>query len=64
MLLKVKESYNKYGMHNLNYIYIRKQKSAFFPFDDCLEAAHEVGISAIIQLGGSTCDKDSIEKCN
>ncbi|WP_331670266.1 bifunctional phosphoribosylaminoimidazolecarboxamide formyltransferase/IMP cyclohydrolase [Anaerocolumna sp. AGMB13020] len=37
---------------------------AFFPFDDCVEAAHEGGITAIIQPGGSIRDEDSIKKCN
>ncbi len=37
---------------------------AFFPFDDCVEAAHEAGITAIIQPGGSLNDKLSIDKCN
>ncbi len=37
---------------------------AFFPFDDCVEAAHAAGITAIIQPGGSTNDKASIDKCN
>lgn len=37
---------------------------AFFPFYDCVEAAHAAGIRAIIQPGGSVNDKDSIEKCN
>lgn len=37
---------------------------AFFPFDDCVEAAHEGGITAIIQPGGSVRDEDSIKKCN
>jgi phosphoribosylaminoimidazolecarboxamide formyltransferase/IMP cyclohydrolase len=37
---------------------------AFFPFYDCVEAAHQAGIRAIIQPGGSINDKDSIEKCN
>ncbi len=37
---------------------------AFFPFDDCVEAAHEAGITAIIQPGGSVRDEDSIRKCN
>ena len=37
---------------------------AFFPFSDCVEAAHKAGITAIIQPGGSIKDKDSIEKCN
>lgn len=37
---------------------------AFFPFDDCVEAAHKAGITAIIQPGGSVRDQDSIDKCN
>ena len=37
---------------------------AFFPFDDCVEAAHRAGITAIIQPGGSIRDEDSIKKCN
>lgn len=37
---------------------------AFFPFDDCVEAAHAAGITAIIQPGGSINDQISIDKCN
>lgn len=37
---------------------------AFFPFEDCVEAAHQAGITAIIQPGGSVRDADSIKKCN
>lgn len=37
---------------------------AFFPFDDCVEAAWQAGITAIIQPGGSNRDEDSIKKCN
>jgi phosphoribosylaminoimidazolecarboxamide formyltransferase/IMP cyclohydrolase len=37
---------------------------AFFPFSDCVEAAHQAGITAIIQPGGSVRDKESIDKCN
>src|ERR1700733_792208 len=36
---------------------------AFFPFDDCVRLAHEAGIAAIIQPGGSIRDKDSIDYC-
>lgn len=34
---------------------------AFFPFNDCIKMAHEAGIEAFIQPGGSIRDKDSIE---
>lgn len=37
---------------------------AFFPFDDCVEFAHKMGVKSIIQPGGSIRDKDSIDKCN
>lgn len=37
---------------------------AFFPFPDCVEIAHKVGITAVVQPGGSIRDKDSIEYCN
>ncbi|MDF2511246.1 MAG: purH [Herbinix sp.] len=37
---------------------------AFFPFDDCVEVAHQAGITAIIQPGGAGRDEDSIKKCN
>ncbi len=37
---------------------------AFFPFSDCVEAAANAGITAIIQPGGSIHDGDSITLCN
>ena len=37
---------------------------AFFPFPDCVEIAHQQGIQAIIQPGGSIKDQDSIDLCN
>lgn len=37
---------------------------AFFPFPDCVEIAHEAGITSVIQPGGSIRDKDSIDYCN
>ena len=37
---------------------------AFFPFPDCVQIAHEAGITAVIQPGGSIRDKDSIDYCN
>lgn len=37
---------------------------AFFPFDDCVKAAHEAGITAIVQPGGSIRDEDSIKACD
>ena len=37
---------------------------AFFPFPDCVAIAHEAGISAVVQPGGSIKDQDSIDYCN
>ena len=37
---------------------------AFFPFEDCVTAAADAGITAIIQPGGSMKDEDSIKKCD
>ena len=37
---------------------------AFFPFSDCVELAHEAGITAIVQPGGSVRDQESIDCCN
>ena len=37
---------------------------AFFPFPDCVEAAHEAGVTAIIQPGGSIRDEESIAAAN
>lgn len=37
---------------------------AFFPFADSVEIAHQAGITAVVQPGGSIRDKDSIEFCD
>ncbi|AQG81143.1 bifunctional phosphoribosylaminoimidazolecarboxamide formyltransferase/IMP cyclohydrolase [Spirosoma montaniterrae] len=37
---------------------------AFFPFPDCVEIAHQAGITAVVQPGGSIRDQDSIDYCN
>lgn len=37
---------------------------AFFPFPDCVEIAHQQGIRAVIQPGGSVKDQDSINFCD
>ena len=37
---------------------------AFFPFPDCVEIAHEAGITAVIQPGGSIRDAESIDYGN
>ncbi|MFZ6013345.1 MAG: bifunctional phosphoribosylaminoimidazolecarboxamide formyltransferase/IMP cyclohydrolase [Bacteroidota bacterium] len=37
---------------------------AFFPFPDCVEIAHQHGIKAVIQPGGSVKDQDSVNVCD
>lgn len=37
---------------------------AFFPFADCVEIAHNAGIDAVIQPGGSIRDNESIKYCD
>jgi len=36
---------------------------AFFPFNDCVQIAHQAGMEAYIQPGGSVRDADSIDYC-
>lgn len=36
---------------------------AFFPFNDCVQMGHQVGINAFIQPGGSIRDQDSVDYC-
>jgi phosphoribosylaminoimidazolecarboxamide formyltransferase/IMP cyclohydrolase len=37
---------------------------AFFPFPDCVELAHNDGVTAVIQPGGSVKDEKSIAYCD
>lgn len=37
---------------------------AFFPFADCVEIAHNAGIKAVVQPGGSVRDQESIDYCS
>lgn len=37
---------------------------AFFPFPDCVEIAHQAGVKAVVQPGGSVKDQLSIDYCN
>ncbi len=37
---------------------------AFFPFPDCVEIAHNAGITSVIQPGGSVKDNESISYCD
>jgi len=37
---------------------------AFFPFPDCVQIAHEAGVTAVIHPGGSIRDAESVDYCN
>ena len=37
---------------------------AFFPFRDGIDAAHEIGVTSIVQPGGSIRDQESIDAAN
>jgi phosphoribosylaminoimidazolecarboxamide formyltransferase/IMP cyclohydrolase len=37
---------------------------AFFPFADCVEIAHNAGVTAVVEPGGSVRDQDSIDYCS
>lgn len=37
---------------------------AFFPFPDCVEIAHEAGVNAVVQPGGSIKDQLSVDFCD
>ena len=37
---------------------------AFFPFDDCVRAAAQAGVRAVIHPGGSIRDQESIDACD
>ena len=37
---------------------------AFFPFPDCVEIAHNAGVTAVIHPGGSIRDNESVDFCN
>ena len=37
---------------------------AFFPFRDGIDAAHDIGVSTVVQPGGSVRDQESIDAAN
>jgi phosphoribosylaminoimidazolecarboxamide formyltransferase / IMP cyclohydrolase len=59
----LKHAIEKADQFNFNLQNAVVASDAFFPFDDCVKIAHNSGITAFIQPGGSIRDKDSIEYC-
>ena len=60
----LKQAIAKAGQFQLSLKGAVMASDAFFPFPDCVEIAHQAGIRAIIQPGGSLKDQDSIDYCN
>jgi phosphoribosylaminoimidazolecarboxamide formyltransferase/IMP cyclohydrolase len=60
----LKQAIEKAGAFGFNLNGAVMASDAFFPFPDCVEIAHQQGISAVIQPGGSIKDQDSIDYCD
>ncbi len=54
----------EHGTQNTEPLDLVLASDAFFPFDDCVTLAHEMGVTAIVQPGGSVRDEDSIKKAD
>jgi phosphoribosylaminoimidazolecarboxamide formyltransferase/IMP cyclohydrolase len=59
----LRQAIQKAGQFNFELKNSVLASDAFFPFDDCVKIAHEAGVVAFIQPGGSIRDKDSIQYC-
>ncbi|MFY8127018.1 MAG: bifunctional phosphoribosylaminoimidazolecarboxamide formyltransferase/IMP cyclohydrolase [Chitinophagaceae bacterium] len=59
----LKHALTKAQQFNFNLQNAVLASDAFFPFSDCVQLAHQAGITAFIQPGGSIRDKDSIDYC-
>ncbi|WP_143308295.1 bifunctional phosphoribosylaminoimidazolecarboxamide formyltransferase/IMP cyclohydrolase [Chitinophaga vietnamensis] len=59
----LRHAIEKAGQFNFDLKGAVMASDAFFPFNDCVSIAHEAGITAVIQPGGSVRDNDSIEFC-
>lgn len=60
----LKQAIEKAGAFNFNLNGAVMASDAFFPFPDCVEIAHDAGITSVIQPGGSIRDAESINYCN
>ncbi len=59
----LKQAIAKAGEYNFDLAGAVLASDAFFPFADSVEIAHQAGITAVIQPGGSVRDQDSIDFC-
>jgi phosphoribosylaminoimidazolecarboxamide formyltransferase / IMP cyclohydrolase len=60
----LKHAVSKAAEFNLGLLGAVMASDAFFPFADSVELAHNEGITAVIQPGGSVRDEDSVSYCN
>lgn len=60
----LKQAIDKAGRFGFDVSGAVMASDAFFPFSDCVEIAHEAGVTAVVQPGGSIRDKDSIAASN
>lgn len=60
----LKQAITKAGVFGFDVAGSVMASDAFFPFSDCVEIAHDAGVTAVVQPGGSIRDKDSIAACN
>ena len=60
----LKQAIEKAGNFNLDLHGAVMASDAFFPFPDCVEIAHNSGITAVIHPGGSIRDGESVDYCN
>ncbi len=60
----LKQAIEKANSFNFNLNGAVMASDAFFPFADCVEIAHNAGVTTVIQPGGSIKDQDSIDYCN
>ena len=60
----LKQAIEKAGNFNLSLEGAVMSSDAFFPFPDCVEIAHNAGITSVIHPGGSIRDSESIDFCD
>jgi phosphoribosylaminoimidazolecarboxamide formyltransferase / IMP cyclohydrolase len=60
----LRQAIEKARSFNMDLQHAVMASDAFFPFPDCVEIAHEAGITAVVQPGGSIKDQLSIDYCN
>ena len=60
----LKQAIEKAGTFGMDLKGAVMASDAFFPFPDCVEIAHEAGITAVVQPGGSIRDQESVDFCD